>query len=57
MPRRNHRPRPRARVAPLLPAERPSSPQQLAQRLVSRGLADAVILGEALPSYLRGHKE
>lgn len=54
MPRRNHRPRPRTRAA-LPPAERPSSPQQLAQRLVSRGLADAVILGEALPNY--GHKE
>jgi len=49
MPRRNRAPRPRTR-APLPPDERPPSPQQLAQQLVSRGLAHPHIL-EAAEAY------
>ncbi len=50
MPRRNYnRPRPRSRASRLLPAERPSSPEQLAQQLVSRGLCDSAILGPDRP--------
>ncbi len=48
MPRRNRAPRPRTR-APLPPDERPPSPQQLAQQLVSRGLCDSAILGPDRP--------
>ena len=52
MPRRNRVSRPwtrRTRAAQLAPPEPPSTPPQLAQRLVSRGWAHAVILemGEA----------
>ncbi len=46
MPRRNRAPRPRTRAAQVAPAERQPTPPQLAQRLVSRGLADRVILGD-----------
>jgi len=48
MPRRNRRPHPRT-PAPPPPDERPPSPQQLAQRLVSRGLATPSILDTGRP--------
>jgi len=44
VPRRNRRWRPRARAAQVAQAERQPTPPQLAQRLVSRGLAPLVIL-------------
>ncbi len=46
MPRRNRNPRPRYRL-PFLPPEPEPTPHQLAQRLVSRGLAHPVILEPA----------
>lgn len=54
MPRRNRAPRPRTRAAQVAPPERQPTPPQLAQRLVARGLADRVILGdEAYVPHLR----
>jgi len=44
VPRRNRAPRPRTRAVPLAPAERQPTPEQLAQRLVSRRLAAPIIL-------------
>ncbi len=44
VPRRNRAPRPRTRAAQVPPPERQSTPPQLAQRLVSRGLAAPRIL-------------
>jgi len=44
VPRRNRAPRPRTRAAQVAPPERQPTPPQLAQRLVSRGLAHPVIL-------------
>jgi len=46
VPRRNRAPRPRIRAAQVAPPERQPTPEQLAQRLVARGLADLVILGD-----------
>jgi len=56
VPRRNRRPRPRTRAAQVAPAERQPTPPQLAQRLVARGLADRVILGDEayVPRYRDG---
>jgi hypothetical protein len=49
VPRRNRARRPRTRAAQVTPPERQPTPPQLAQRLVSRGLALPHILemGEA----------
>jgi hypothetical protein len=44
MPRRNRTPRSPRRRLPFLPPEPEPTTRQLAQRLVSRGLASAVIL-------------
>ncbi len=44
MPRRNRRWRPRIRVAQVAPPEPEPTARQLAQRLVSRGLAVPAIL-------------
>ena len=44
MPRRNRRWRPRTRAAQVAQPERQPTPPQLAQRLVSRGLATPRIL-------------
>ncbi len=44
MPRRNRAPRPRTRAPELAPPEPTPTPPQLAQRLVSRGLAHPRIL-------------
>jgi len=50
MPRRNRRWRPRTRAAQVAPAERQPTPEQLARRLIARGLSDSSILGPARPS-------
>lgn len=50
MPRHNRVPRPRPRAAQVEPPAPPSTPEQLAQRLVSRGLAAPIIL-EASEAY------
>ncbi len=57
MPRRNRSPRPRRRL-PFLPPEPEPTARQLAQRLVSRGLAHAAILemGEAYVPGPRGDR-
>ena len=52
MPRRNRAPLPRRRL-PFLPPEPEPTARQLAQRLVSCGLASAVIL-EASEAYVPG---
>jgi len=44
VPRRNRAPRPRTRAAQVAPPERQPTPEQLAQRLVSRRLAAPIIL-------------
>jgi len=44
MPRRNRAPRPRPRAAQVAPPERQPTPEQFAQRLVSRRLAAPIIL-------------
>ncbi len=49
MPRRNRVRRPRTRAVQVAPDERPPSPQQLAQQLVSRGLATPSILDTGRP--------
>lgn len=53
MPRRNRISRPwtrRTRAAQLAPPERQPTPEQLAQRLVSRGLAAPIILEASEPT-------
>ncbi len=52
MPRRNRggAPRSRTRAAQVAPPERQPTPERLAQRLVSRGLAAPIIL-EASEAY------
>ncbi len=50
MPRRNRAPRPRTRAAQGAPPERQPTPEQLARRLIARGLSDSSILGPARPS-------
>ena len=59
MPRRNRRWRPRTHaVSPLLPPEPEPTARQLAQRLVSRGLAHPAILemGEAYTPPHQGNR-
>ncbi len=50
MPRRNRAPRPRTRAAQVAPPEIQPTPEQLARRLIARGLSDSSILGPARPS-------